>query len=269
MKYGTLFLLLISFLSMRLQAITEEPYFYYFKILSKKTNEEIPFVSLKLIMNDTVIGTGITGINGIGFIEASRKMKNASLQISATGFKTSEVINLNMKIKDTLVSSLSENIQQLDAIEIVSYRVPKIDPEPKSVNRKKLFAKKKKFVPPPPELIIEYTREELTTRQELLDGVKISDTLTKGSGSWSTNWFSAVAKTIKYPEKARDAEIQEKLYFQLSFNNKGRLSQIKLLKGNDPALVLAAFKAFTGLPYPSIPRGQGVEFQLPILFNLK
>jgi hypothetical protein len=265
MKYGALFLLLISFLSMRLQAITEEPYFYYFKILSKTTNEEIPFVNLKITMNDTVIGTGVTGVNGIGLVKTTKKIKNASLRITFTGYKPLDIIQLTMKIKDTLVYRISESAQQLDGIEIVSYQVPKIDPD--KPEKKKFF--QKNAAPLPPELIIEYTREELITRQDLLNGIELSDSLISAGTPWTGTWFKSLAQSIKYPDKARDAGIQEKIYFQLSFNSQGRLSQIKLLKGDDPALVLAAFKALSSHAKITIPRGQGALFQFPIMFKLR
>ena len=81
-----------------------------------------------------------------------------------------------------------------------------------------------------------------------------------------------IAKNTKYPEIAKENGITGKVYIQFVINKKGKVTDVKLLRGVDPALDKEALRVIKALPdwKPGKQRGKAVKvsFQVPINFTL-
>jgi hypothetical protein len=213
----------------------------YFNLKSNEDSTNIPLASIKITRHDSVLGFANSGLDKFSVVRNIKSPEHANVKITATGYETYLLEDTTLHQYDTLTIAMKAKEVQLDEFQIISYKVPLIDREPEKT---KWWKHKKKLPPTPPELIIEYTREELVAKQILEKGYALSKpeqgtyVRTPGTGYLKLN--------IQYPEKCTEAGIGEKIYFKLHYNGDGRLSRITLLKGNDPALVFAAWKAILG-----------------------
>ncbi|MCX6258464.1 MAG: TonB family protein [Bacteroidia bacterium] len=81
-----------------------------------------------------------------------------------------------------------------------------------------------------------------------------------------------IAKSVKYPEVARENGIQGRVYVQFVVNGKGKVEQVKVVRGVDPTLDKEAIRIIESLPgwQPGKQRGKPVKvsFTVPINFKL-
>jgi periplasmic protein TonB len=81
-----------------------------------------------------------------------------------------------------------------------------------------------------------------------------------------------IAKSVKYPEVARENGIQGRVFVQFVINGKGRVEQTKVVRGVDPSLDREAMRIIEALPpwQPGKQRGKPVKvsFTVPINFKL-
>lgn len=81
-----------------------------------------------------------------------------------------------------------------------------------------------------------------------------------------------IAKNIQYPEIAKENGIQGKVYIQFVVNQKGKVEQVKVVRGVDPSLDKEAVRVIKNLPQwkPGSQRGKPVKvsFTVPIHFQL-
>ncbi len=82
-----------------------------------------------------------------------------------------------------------------------------------------------------------------------------------------------IANNLKYPESAKDAEIQGTVYVSFEIDEKGHVTQASLLKDIDEACGNEALRVIRSMPRwePAIDQGQPVKVRLniPIHFYLK
>ncbi|MCG9910525.1 MAG: energy transducer TonB [Flavobacteriales bacterium] len=82
-----------------------------------------------------------------------------------------------------------------------------------------------------------------------------------------------LSKTIVYPQKAKVAGVEGFVYVSFVVNTKGKVTEIKLLKGIGFGCDEEALKAVSKFPKftPGIQRGKPVKvmFNLPISFKLR
>lgn len=85
--------------------------------------------------------------------------------------------------------------------------------------------------------------------------------------------FEYLGKNIKYPEKARRAGIEGKVYLQFVVGKKGEIRDIKILRGVNKWLDEEAIRVVKAMPNwkPGKQRGKPVSviYNLPINFKLK
>lgn len=240
-----------------------EAFRYYILVSDESGREALPFVSVKLHKSDTVLASGTTNFDGVCLLSTSKVMKNAKLKIVNSGYKTLEVTELNMKVNDTLKLFLEKNMVQLPEMVIVDYRVPLIDPDRPAP--KKWYQRKKPEPPKPLELVIEYTREELAARNALLKGFIFPD-----SSNCARIEIWPKSSVIKYPEKAKDAGIQEKFWVKISYY-KGCPVKAIAMRGSDPSLALEVYKFLKMKPGFRYTENAPAYFEiwLPIVFKLE
>ncbi len=81
-----------------------------------------------------------------------------------------------------------------------------------------------------------------------------------------------IAKSVQYPEIAKENGIQGKVYVKFVVNQTGNIEQVKVLRGVDPALDKEAIRVIKSLPKwkPGSQRGKPVKvsFTVPIYFQL-
>lgn len=81
-----------------------------------------------------------------------------------------------------------------------------------------------------------------------------------------------IAQNIQYPEIAKENGIQGKVYIQFVVNQKGKVEQVKVVRGVDPSLDKEAIRVISNLPSwaPGSQRGKPVKvsFTVPINFQL-
>ena len=81
-----------------------------------------------------------------------------------------------------------------------------------------------------------------------------------------------IVKHTKYPEIAKENGITGKVYVQFVIGKDGKVGDVKLLRGVDPALDKEALRVIKSLPAwsPGKQRGKAVKvsFQVPINFTL-
>jgi TonB family protein len=79
-------------------------------------------------------------------------------------------------------------------------------------------------------------------------------------------------KNIKYPEKARNAGIQGKVYVQFEVTSKGKVTRVKVLRGVNDEIDAEAVRVITAMPdwKPAENKGKKVNmmFTLPVSFKL-
>jgi len=78
---------------------------------------------------------------------------------------------------------------------------------------------------------------------------------------------------VEYPERAKENNIQGRVYLQFVVTSRGNIGEIRVLRGVDPLLDAAAVEAVSKLP-PFRPGRQGgvavpVWYQLPVTFQLR
>jgi periplasmic protein TonB len=88
-----------------------------------------------------------------------------------------------------------------------------------------------------------------------------------------TEMMTFINNNIKYPEIAKENNIQGRVFLRFCVTYKGTVEQISVLKGVDPALDAEAMRVVSLLPAwkPGKQGGKPVNvwFQLPITFQLK
>jgi protein TonB len=82
-----------------------------------------------------------------------------------------------------------------------------------------------------------------------------------------------IAKSIKYPEIAKENNIQGRVYVNFVVNDKGEVEKVKVVRGVDPSLDKEAIRVIKSLPKwkPGKQRGKAVKvsMSLPINFKLR
>lgn len=93
---------------------------------------------------------------------------------------------------------------------------------------------------------------------------------TKEEGDAELNRY--IATHVKYPQIARENGIQGRVYVSFVVSKTGKVTEIKILRGVDPALDEEAIKVIKGLPpfSPGKQRGKPVKvaYNVPINFKL-
>lgn len=81
-----------------------------------------------------------------------------------------------------------------------------------------------------------------------------------------------IAQNVNYPEIAKENGIQGRVFIQFVVNKKGKVEQVKVVRGVDPALDKEAIRVISSLPAwkPGSQRGKAVRvsFTVPINFQL-
>ena len=82
-----------------------------------------------------------------------------------------------------------------------------------------------------------------------------------------------VQENVVYPERAKENNIQGRVFLQFVVTSRGNIGEIRVLRGVDPLLDAAAMEAVSKLP-PFRPGRQGgvavpVWYQVPITFQLR
>lgn len=81
-----------------------------------------------------------------------------------------------------------------------------------------------------------------------------------------------ISQNVSYPEIAKENGIQGRVFVQFVVNQKGKVEQVKVVRGVDPALDKEAIRVITNLPSwkPGSQRGKPVRvsFTVPINFQL-
>lgn len=84
--------------------------------------------------------------------------------------------------------------------------------------------------------------------------------------------FQWIANNIKYPEIAKENNIQGKVYVQFVIGKDGKVSDVQVVRGVDPSLDKEAVRVIQSMPAwkPGKQRNKPVKvsFQLPINFKL-
>jgi len=83
------------------------------------------------------------------------------------------------------------------------------------------------------------------------------------------NVHTYITKNIKYPEICKENNIQGKVYVQFVVNEKGKVSNVKILKGVDPNLDKEALRVINNLPdyIPGKQRGKCVKVSYVVYVN--
>jgi len=81
-----------------------------------------------------------------------------------------------------------------------------------------------------------------------------------------------IAQNVQYPEIAKENGIQGRVFVQFVVNQKGKVEQVKVVRGVDPSLDKEAIRVISSLPAwkPGSQRGKPVRvsFTVPINFQL-
>lgn len=81
-----------------------------------------------------------------------------------------------------------------------------------------------------------------------------------------------IAQSVQYPEIAKENGIQGRVFVQFVVNQKGKVEQVKVVRGVDPSLDKEAIRVIENLPdwKPGSQRGKPVKvsFTVPINFQL-
>lgn len=83
--------------------------------------------------------------------------------------------------------------------------------------------------------------------------------------------IESIMKKIQYPESAKQAKVEGKVYVKLFIDEKGNVAEAKIAKGVSADLNDAAIKAVKGVKFkPAKKNGQPVKVKvvLPIVFKL-
>ncbi len=82
-----------------------------------------------------------------------------------------------------------------------------------------------------------------------------------------------LAKNIKYPEIAKENNIQGKVYINFVVNEKGKVEQVKIMRGVDRSLDKEALRVVRSLPNWKAGKQRGkavrVSMSIPIIFKLQ
>jgi periplasmic protein TonB len=81
-----------------------------------------------------------------------------------------------------------------------------------------------------------------------------------------------IARSIKYPDIARENGIQGRVYVSFVVSSKGKVTEVKILRGVDPSIDQEAIRVIQNLPdfSPGKQRGKPVKvaYNVPINFKL-
>ena len=81
-----------------------------------------------------------------------------------------------------------------------------------------------------------------------------------------------IQKTVKYPPIAKENDITGKVYVSYVVNKKGKVTNVKVVRGVDKYLDSEAIRVVKLLPYASAGKQRGkpvnVQYTIPINFTL-
>ena len=82
-----------------------------------------------------------------------------------------------------------------------------------------------------------------------------------------------IAKNFNYPPIAKYNHIEEKIYVGFIINEKGAITEIKILKGEDKSLKEEALRLISSMPKfnPSLENGKPIptSYTIPIIFKMQ
>lgn len=80
-----------------------------------------------------------------------------------------------------------------------------------------------------------------------------------------------IQKSVKYPEVAKENGIQGKVFVQFVINGRGKVEQVKVVRGVDPSLDKEAVRIIEALPawQPGKQRGKPVKVSYTVPINFK
>jgi protein TonB len=123
-------------------------------------------------------------------------------------------------------------------------------------------------VAPPVEEVVEQKEQIVEESPEVFTIVEEMPMFPGGDDSLR----KYIAKSVKYPEVARENGIQGRVWIQFVVNGKGKVEQVKVARGVDPILDKEATRIIESLPswQPGRQRGKPVKvsFTVPINFKL-
>jgi len=123
-------------------------------------------------------------------------------------------------------------------------------------------------VAPPVEEVVEQKEQIVEESPEVFTIVEEMPMFPGGDDSLR----KFIAKSVKYPEVARENGIQGRVYVQFVVNGRGKVEQVKVARGVDPTLDKEAMRIIETLPswQPGKQRGKPVKvsFTVPINFKL-
>ena len=141
-------------------------------------------------------------------------------------------------------------------IEIVPDEHKEVKKEEKKEVKKKPLTKKKKKVK-------KVVKQKIPTIVEVMPEFK----------GGIEKMFEYLGKNIKYPNRARNAGIQGKVYVSFVVNKKGEIKDVKVLRGVNELIDAEAIRVVKGMPnwIPGIQSGNpvSVRYNLPISFTLR
>jgi hypothetical protein len=244
---------------------------YHLQVFNAKDSTALPF-SVISVDGRKVADTDIDG-KAVLTSKYAHIKPGYYIKVVHTGYSSREII----LDKESQIKILKIYLDQapilLDEIEIVDYQVPLIDPDKPSRKHRK---EKLPLINPNP--IVAHSEAEINEYETLKNKTwEIPERLKNNSrgnpDNWAKNLYSLRTK-IHYPEKTKEAGVQEKIYFKLMFNPDGFLEKIELEHGKDLDLVITTAKALASLPGITLdvnkePKQRTkLEIILPVRFRL-
>jgi TonB family protein len=227
---------------------------YTGKVLEAKSNTALPGAAV--MIKGTTIGT-VTDENGMFKISTS---EGSSLVVSFVGYET----NTFVPEKAELVIKMVKKVTQIEGTTVTpGGNKSTINPPPPPLPPP--------LPPPPPPDSTKANKPYSTTKdnEPLYTVVEESATFQDGD---LTKFRDYVLKAVKYPAEAAKKGIQGKVILQFVVDQRGNVSEVKIIRGVSPLLDQAAADAIKSSPRwkPGIQGGKSVAqlFTMPVSFVL-
>lgn len=238
------------------------------QIKSTRDSTDILFVQVEVTVNGITTYSSQTDFDGIVvFPEKITGDSTAWVTFHQPGLTTTKMRAHNLMAGKLILMYMEPHPVMFDEVVVSAYEVPLIyREEPVKKNRKK-----KNKLPATRDTIVYSDLEKDIFEKLKNDGWDLTDSVhVKSNHSYHTNKY--LSRGLPYPKKAIDYSIQEKLYFKLVVDREGKIKLLKLMRGKNPVLALAAARFIVHAPMTApihTPLPKNVEMLIPVNFILR
>jgi hypothetical protein len=241
--------------------------YYMIHLISDADSLDILFVPITIYSNGVNVKVVETDDHGLFLLNAADTQTLATvIVLHIRGYYDYQLNRTTLVPGKSSVIVMREMFVDLQPIEIKDYVAPVIEKQKWRRTRKKII-----------NTDTAYSDEQISAYQKLSAGTWIpADSLKSDTMSGESELYKYFRSTLNYPRKAYDNQAEDIIRMSFELDENGNPKNIKLVKGQNPAMALEVANAIAGMPRlnkhyyydPSNMRYTPLIFVLTVEFSL-